>query len=175
MKKKLPLSPIVIYFLVVLLVVLFYSLYYLIPTRNEITMLQSDIAIHNAEADIYRPYLGDVSEIEEQIAAIEEEIAQLHAEGYVNESNVSLLISQAIQEYNITLTSVSLGKSTIIDGHRALPINISMKGSLENVVRFIAHFEQDPVGSYLVRAASVDINGSSAQSSIVLYLCTPNA
>lgn len=175
MKKKLPLSPIVIYFIVILLVVLFYSLYYLIPTRNEITLLQSDIAINNAEADIYRPYLGDVSEIEEQIAAIEEEIAQLHAEGYVNESNVSLIISQAVQEYKITLTSVSLGESTTIDGHKALPINISMNGSLENVARFIAHFEQDPVGSYLVRAASVDITGGTARTSIVLYLCTPNA
>lgn len=175
MKKKLPLSPIVIYFIVILLVVLFYSLYYLIPTRNEITLLQSDIAINNAEADIYRPYLDNVSEIEDQIAAIEAEIAQLHGEGYVNESNVSLIISKAVQEYKITLNSVSLGETTTIDGHKALPINISMTGSLENVVRFIAHFEQDHVGSYMVRAASIDATGGAAKSSIVLYLCTPNA
>lgn len=175
MKKKLPLSPIVIYFIVILLVVLFYSLYYLIPARNEITLLQSDIAINNAEADIYRPYLGDVSEIEAQIAAVEAEIAQLHAEGYVNESNVSLIISQAVQEYKITLTSVSLGASTTIEGHKALPINISLSGSLENVVQFIAHFEQDPVGSYLIHAASLEMSGSTARTTIVLYLCTPNA
>ena len=138
-------------------------------------MLQSDIAINTAEADIYRPYLGDVSEIEEQIAAIEEEIAQLHAEGYVNESNVSLIISQAVQEYKITLTSVSLRSTNTVDGHKALPINISLSGSLENVVRFIAHFEQDPVGSYLIHAASVEMSGSAARTTIVLYLCTPNA
>ncbi len=173
MKKKLPVSPVAIFFLVVLLVLVLYCLYYLFPTRNEITALQAEIAINNAEANIYRPYIDDTSELEAQIAAIEEEIAQLHAEGYVNESNVSLLISHAVKQYNISLNSVSLGDTTKISGHKALPINISMTGSVENVVRFISHFENDTEGSYIVRSSSMDIAGSNAKATIVLYLCTP--
>lgn len=174
MKKKLPVSPIVIYFVVILLVVLLYTLYYLVPTRNEIAQLQSDIAIKNAEVDVYRAYLGDISSLENQIAAIEEEIAQLHEDGYVNESNVSLEISQAVQKYRITLNAVSLENVTTINGHSALPINITMNGSFANIVRFISHFEQDSVGSYLVRTSSMEISDSLVRASIVLYLCTPN-
>ena len=173
MKKKLPISPVAVFFLVVLLVLVIYCLYYLFPTRNEMNAISADIAINNAEANMYRPYVEDTSELEAQIAAIEEEIAQLHKDGYVNESSVSLTIAKAVQEYSISLNSVSLGNTTTIDGHRALPINISMSGSLENVLRFISHFENDTEGSYIVRASSIQISGSSAKTTVVLYLCTP--
>ena len=175
MKKKLPISPVAIFFLVVLLVLVIYCLYYLFPTRNEITAIRGEIAVNNAEADIYRPYVDDTSELEAQIAEIEDEIAQLHADGYVNDSSVSLTLVEAVQEYNISLSAVSLGEPTKIDGHRALPINISMSGSLENVIRFISHFENDSVGSYIVRSSSLQISGSIARTTVVLYLCTPAA
>ena len=175
MKKKLPISPVAIFFLVVLLVLVIYCLYYLFPTRNEITSIHGEIAVNNAEADIYRPYVDDTSELEAQIAEIEDEIAQLHADGYVNDSSVSLTLVEAVQEYNISLSAVSLGEPTKIDGHRALPINISMSGSVENVIRFISYFENDSVGSYIVRSSSLQISGATARTTVVLYLCTPAA
>lgn len=175
MKKKLPISPFAIFFLVVLVALVLYSVNYLFPTRNEMTAIRSEIMVNNAEANIYRPYVADTSELEAQIAAIEAEIAQLHQEGYVNDSTVSLTIAEAVQEYNISLTSVSLGAITRFDGHRALPVNISMSGSLENVIRFISHFENDSVGSYIVQASSLQISGSTARATMVLYLCTPAA
>ena len=173
MKKKFPISPVAMFFLAVLLILVIYCLYYLFPTRNEMNAISAEIAVNNAEANIYRPYVDDTSELEAQIAAIEDEIAQLHAEGYVNDSTVSLAIAEALQEYSISLTSVSLGAATKIDGHRALPINISMSGSLENVIRFISHFENDTEGSYIVRASTLQISGSTARTTVVLYLCTP--
>lgn len=173
MKKKFPISPVAMFFLAVLLILVIYCVYYLFPTRNEMSAISAEIAVNNAEANIYRPYVDDTSDLEAQIAAIEAEIAQLHAEGYVNDSSVSLTLAEAVQEYKISLSAVSLSATTNIDGHRALPINISMSGSLENVIRFISHFENDTEGSYIVRASSLQISGSTARTTVVLYLCTP--
>lgn len=161
------------FFLAVLLILLIYCFYYLFPARNEMNAISAEIAVNNAEANVYRTYVDDTSELEAQIVAIEDEIAQLHAEGYVNDSTVSLILAEAVQEYRISLSSVSLGKATKIDGHRALPINISMSGSLENVLSFISHFENDTEGSYIVRASTLQISGSTARTTVVLYLCTP--
>lgn len=173
MKKKFPISPVAMFFLAVLLILVIYCFYYLFPARNEMNSISAEIAVNNAEANIYRPYVDDTSELEAQIAAIEDEIARLHAEGYVNDSTVSLTLAQAVQDYKMSLNSVSLGETTKIDGHRALPINISMSGSLENVLSFISHFENDTEGSYIVRASTLQISGSTARTTVVLYLCTP--
>ena len=174
MNKKFSLSKPILIALAILVVLAVYCFAFMIPGQTALTAKRAELAVANAESALYRQYLTDLSPLESDIEAIQAEIDKLHAEGYINDSNVSFKIGDAIQRYRVSVSSVSLGNVTTFEGHRALPINIAMKGELENILKFIKHFENDEEGSYLVRGTSMEIFANTTTASMVIYLCTPD-
>lgn len=174
MKKKLPLSPVACVLLLLLLVVAVYALVYYPKAQSEVLALRTDVMLNESQVQLYEQYLADSTPLQKEIDALQKEIDKLHSEGYVNESNVSLAISDAVQRYSISLTSVTLSSVTTYKNFRALPINLSIYGDLENVRQFIQHFESNQDGSYVVRGVNMDISAYSAEAAIVIYLCTPS-
>ena len=172
MKKSF--SKSVVFIVAVVLILAGYCVLYMVPAQNELIQLRAETTVANAEASIYRQYLNDLSPLEADIASIQKEIDSLHADGYVNDSNVSFEIGNAIQRYNISLSSVTLDNVTTFEGHRALPINVTMTGELDNILKFISHFENNPEGSYLVRGSSIEISGYTTKASVSIFLCTPD-
>lgn len=172
MNKKF--SPITVVLVLLMLVLVGYVFLYFIPAQSEITSLNSQIKVANMETATYRQYLTDSSPLEAEIQSIQDQIDLLHEDGYVNDSTVSFDISNAIQLHNINLTSVSLGNVTTVQGNRALPINLSLNGTLYDVLNLISYFENNEEGSYMVGSTSIRISGQSAITSVVIYLCTPN-
>lgn len=174
MKSKFSLSKVTVVMLLLMVVLIAYVFIYFMPAQSKLTQLRAEIAVNNAESAIYRQYLQDVSPLEADIEAIQKEIDTLNAEGYTNDSTVSFEISDAIQRYRVSLSSVSLDAVTTFEEHRALPINLIISGELENILKFIEHFENDQEGSYLVRGSSIDISGTTATAALVIYLCSPD-
>ncbi len=174
MKSKFSLSKVTIVMLLLMVALIVYAFVYFVPAQSLLTQLRAEIAVNNTESAIYRQYLEDVSPLEADIEVIQKEIDQLNAEGYTNDSTVSFKISDAIQQYKISLSSVSLEEVTTFKEHRALPINLTMTGELENILKFIEHFENDQDGSYLVSGSVIEISGTTTTATLVIYLCTPN-
>ena len=174
MNKKFSLSKTALYLILLMVVLIVYVFVYFIPAQSQMAMLRSEISLYSVEAATYRQYLEDPSLLEADIQAVEDEIQKLYAEGYTNDSNVSFEISTAVQRYNISLSSVSLKETTIFEDHKVLPITLTMTGSLEAIQEFIAYFETNQDGSYLVRSASINISGNVTSASLLIYLCTPN-
>ena len=172
--KKFSLSFTVIYMLALLAAIAVYWFAYFMPAQNDMTVLRAETALFNGEASVYGQYLSDTSSLEADIEAIQKEIDNLHATGYINDSTVSFKISDAIQRYSVSLSSISLSSETTFEGYRVLPLNLSLKGSYENIISFIRHFENNEEGSYLVRGVSLEIAGSVTNASMVIFLCTPN-
>lgn len=174
MNKKFSLSKPILIALAILVVLAVYCFAFMVPGQTELTAKRAELSVANAESALYRQYLTDLSPLESDIEAIQAEIDKLHAEGYINDSNVSFEISDAIQRYRVSVSSVSLETVTTFEGHRALPINIAMTGELENILKFIEHFENDEEGSYLVRGTTLEIAGNRVTTTMVIYLCTPD-
>lgn len=174
MKKKITLTPATFVVLGLLVVLVVYFFAFFTPAQAELATLRADISLANAQSATYQQYLTDSSSLEADIAAIQAEIDELNETGYTNDSNVSLVISDAIQRYRISLTSVSLDSVTTYEEHRALPINLTMSGDMNDILKFISHFENNEDGSYLVRAASMQTNGTTTTANLLIYLCTPN-
>ena len=174
MIKKFSLSKTRIYLICLVIALVGYALVYYIPARSQLAAMQTDIALYNAETAIYRQYLEDPSPLEADIQAIWDEIARMNAEDYTNDSTVSFAIGDAIQRYKISLVSISIDKVTKVDGYRTLPINLTMTGSMENLQKFIAHFENNQDGSYLVHGTAFEIYSNYVSASMVIYLCTPS-
>lgn len=172
--KKVQFSPVLIaVFLIVVVLVAYYAIYF-VPAQAELVSAQGEITVLRMQADTYRPYLDDISPIEADIAKVADEIEQMHRDGYVNATNVSMVISDAIQRFGISLSSISLGKETKIDNCRALPINLSIAGTFDNVVEFVSYFENNTEGSYLAQGCTVSMTAKGCEASLVLYLCTPS-
>ena len=167
-------SPIVLMMLVILLVVAVYGVAYFLPAQEQMTVLRNEIAIYDAESRIFQEYLVDASPLENEIQAAKDEIAKIHAEGYVNESTVNFEINDALRDCNVSLTAISLGQVTSHEGFRALPINLSVKGTREHITNLVRHFEDNEEGSYLVRGVQMSIAGEDVTASLVIYLLTPN-
>ena len=138
------------------------------------TEIRSQIAVHNAESSVYRQYVDDVTPLEEDIAAIQAEIDELHKNGYINDSTVGMVINEAIQRYNISIKSISLEEATISGEYRVLPIHLSFSGTYTSVLAFISHFENNSDGSYMVQATSLSLANNNCSGAIVIYLCTPS-
>ncbi|MBR5474377.1 MAG: hypothetical protein IKU83_03090, partial [Lachnospiraceae bacterium] len=141
--------------------------------KLEMTAMQANTLLAKTEATMYQPYLTDHAPLEKEAASIQDQIDELHKTGYTNDSSVSLVIGQAIQRYQVTLNAITLDEATDIDGNRALPINLTVTGPLQNILDFIEFFETNQDGSYLVHAAQVEINGDTVITKIVMYLCSP--
>ena len=174
MKKKFALSRVTTVMLFLLVAVLVYVFVYFIPAQSTAAMLRSEIALHNAESSIYQQYVSDPAPLEQDIQDIQQQIDELNATGYINDSNVSFKISDAIQRYKISLSSVSLESATTYKEHRALPITLTISGELDNILEFIEYFENNEEGSYLVRGSSIEIAGNTTNAALVIYLCTPS-
>lgn len=173
MKKKLSISPVLLMLVVMLVVMSFYVFSYFLPAQSKMIALQTDVALAQANAQTYQNYLNNTAPVEQEIAALEDELAQLTNQ-YVNESNVSFEISKAIQSYQVTLSSVTLDKTTTYKGHSALPIKLSVTGSTENLLQFVSYFETNEMGSYVVREYSMECSAARSEADILLYLCTPS-
>ena len=174
MKKGFSLSAGTIFMLLLLLALVIYCFAYFMPAQNTLNMLKTETSLFNMEASIYEEYIADNSPLEKDIKSIQNEIDALHATGYINDSTVSFKISDAIQRYNIDLTSVTLEPATTFQNYRALPINLAVSGDFNDTMQFIQYFENDTEGSYLVRASSIEIAGNTTKAMLVIYLCTPN-
>lgn len=173
MKSKKKFSSVTVVLLLMIVIAAVYYFLFFVPGQSELNSIRSETAVHTAEASVYESYLNDTAALEEEIAQVQEELDDLRANGYVNDSTVSLLIGNAIQRYNVSLTSMSLTEETTIADFRALPINVVVSGNFDDILDFIAHFENDTQGSYLVHAASLKTNGDLTTADIVIYLCTP--
>lgn len=172
MKKGL--SPVFIFMIALLVVLVAYFFLYLTPAQAEMISMEAEINIYKAEAAIYQEYIGNTKSLEADIAAIRDEISAMHAEDYTNESQLSLVLSDAIQANKLSLNSVSLGKVTTRGENRALPVTVSVNGTTEDILSFIRYFETNTEGSYLVQASSLDITGKVTKATLVIYLCTPD-
>ena len=174
MKKLLSMSPIVLVMLVILLIVAVYGVTYFLPAQEQMTVLRNEIAINNAESRIFQEYLVDASPLENEIQAAKDEIDRIHAEGYINESTVNFEINDALRDCHVSLNAITLGSVTDYEEFRALPINLSVKGTLEHVTNLVRYFEENEAGSYLVRGVQMTMAGEEVTASLVIYLLTPN-
>ena len=174
MKKNFSLSRTTLYLLLLVAALLVYVFVYFIPAQSQMAAIRSEISLYNAETAIYREYLQDPSPLEADIQAIQEEINRMNAEDYINDSTVSFEIGDAIQRYKIKLVSINIDNVIEQDDYRILPINLSMTGDMNNLQKFISHFENDKDGSYLVHGSSFEITANTTAASMVIYLCTPN-
>ena len=173
MKSKKKFSLVSIVLLVMIAIVAVYYFVFFVPGQTELQMIQADTMVYTAEASLYEPYINDPSELEDGIAQAQAELDDLWANGFTNDSTVSLVIGDAIQRYSVNLTSMSLGEETTIETWRALPINVVVDGDYNNILEFISHFENNTEGSYLVHAAALETNGDLTSANIVIYLLTP--
>lgn len=174
MNKSLSISKASIYLVLLIVALIIYVFVYFMPARSQLNMLQSEIALFNAESATYQKYLADPSALEADIDVVQAEIDRMNAEEYTNDSSVSFELSSAIQRYRLSVSAVTLGNPTTIDEYRALPINLTLTGDYDNIVDFIAYFENNQEGSYRAQGATVTISGSSAAATLLIYLCTPN-
>lgn len=174
MNKNLSITKTGAYLIFLIVVLIAYIFIYFLPAQNQLQTLQSEIALYNAETAVYREYLADPSILEAEIAAVQTEIDRMNAEDYTNDSNVSFIIGDAIQRFDVSLSSVSLSEESDFNDHRALPINISLSGELNNVYKFVDYFEHNQNGSFLVQNVSIKLGKTNATATMVIYLCTPN-
>ena len=174
MKSKKKFSLVSIVLLVMIAITAVYYFVFFVPGQTELQMIKADTMVYTAEASIYESYINDPSELEADIAQAQTELDDLWANGFTNDSTVSLVIGDAIQRYSVNLTSMSLGEETIIEEFRALPINVAISGDFNNITDFISHFENNSEGSYLVHAAALETNGNLTTANIVIYLITPS-
>ena len=172
--KKLSVSKATIYLVLLFIALIVYVFVYFVPTQSQMTALQSEIALYNAETAIYRQYLEDSTPLEADIATIQAEIDRMHDEDYTNDSTVSFEIGNAVQRYKVSLVSVSVDSATEINGYRALPITLTVTGDMNNLIKFIKYFENDMDGSYLVSSTNFEVAGAKIDASMVIHLCTPN-
>lgn len=171
---KIKLSKATIYLLLLVVVALLYVFLYMVPAQSELTMLQSEISLYQAQNATWQQYLTDSTPLESDIASIQEQIDELNATGYTNGSTVNFAINEALQRFQVSLTSVSLDSTTTFENYQVLPINVTVSGSLENILSFLEYFEGNTEGSYMVRGTSIELSGHTANASALIYLCTPN-
>lgn len=174
MNKSFSMSKVTIVMLLLLVAMVVYCFVYFLPAQTTMSCLNADIAVYNAESSIYREYLTDHSPLEADIESIQAQIDQLNSEAYTNDANVSFEISNAVQRYQISLAAVSIQNVGEFEDYRVLPITLSVSGEMDNLLKFIKHFENNQDGSYLVRGSKFTINGNKISASIDIFLCTPN-
>ena len=172
-EKKLPVSPVTLVLLVWLVVLAVYAFAYYIPGQVEMKVLSNNVANMRDEAELMEEYVGNSAPLEKEIEALEQEIDEINS-GFINDANVNMMISGAIQRYEITLNSVTLETVTSYEGMRALPINLALRGSTENILAFIDHFEKSEDGAFVVQSAVMEVNAFSTDAKMTLYLCTPS-
>lgn len=174
MKKKFPISLFPMTCIVVAVALALYCYLYFIPARQEAMLIESEIKLHEIERSTYTPYLNNHDPIIHDIAVLENEIEALHRNGYVDESEVSLILGEAILQYHVTLNNLSIGQPTTYKECSALPIQMSIYGTQNDILSFVSYFENDTEGSYIVQSISMDLDEQNeCSASVTMYLCTP--
>lgn len=173
MKKKFNVSLFTCVLLAVAVVLVLFYFSYFAPMQEDVSAIKAETSMYQAQAKLCEPYLGDHAALEADIEKAEKEFQELRTTGYTNETNVSLIIGDAIQKYNVSLNAITLESSEQIDNYVAHPIHMTISGPVENVVKFIDFFEQNTDGSYVTRAVSMSVAGDKSSASIVLYMYTP--
>jgi len=176
MKRKVNLSIFAVVAILLSIVVILYFFLYMAPAKQQQAVIQAETRLFDAQAQLIQPYLEDHTPLEQDIADIQAVIDDLHAHGYTNEGTVNTVIAQAITRYQIELTSLTLGETIDYDdAHRALPINMTIRGTRQDVLDFIAFFENNQEGSFLIRTASFQVAGQDQCSmTLTMYLCAPS-
>lgn len=173
MKTKSKISLFSVVLIVVVIALVLYYVTYFAPAQNEKNQTQAELALYNAQAALCGAYLTDHTPLEEGIAAAEAEIAELHATAYTNQSSVNLVINKAIQQHAVELTSLQVEATAELDGKNVLPLQMTLNGSLQNVLNFLAFFENNTDGSYLVNGVNMELSGGNCVANVTMYLCTP--
>ena len=173
MKKKFPISIFPMTCVIVGIALALYGYLYFIPARQEAVLIESEISLSEVEQKSYAPYVNDHGPLEQDIADAKAAIEQLHKDGYVNQSEVSLIIGEAILKHNVTLNNLSIGSTTSYKGYEALPLRMELSGQQEDLLAFMSAFENDQEGSYIVQAASMNLGSGRCSASVTMYLCTP--
>ena len=174
MKKKLNFSIFTIVSIIVGIVGILYFFLYLMPANQQRGLIQAETRLFTAQAQLLEPYLEDHTPLLNNIEDIEASIAELHATGYSNASTFNTVLAESLQRYQLELTSLTLDEMTTFQSHKALPINLQVKGPRQSVLSFVNFFETNEEGSYVVRpsAMKTDYNDNCTLS-IVMYLCSP--
>ena len=170
-KSKISLFSVVL-ILVVVALVLYYVMYFA-PAQTGRNQLNAEVALNNAQAALCGAYLADHTPLEEGIAAVEAEIADLRENAFTNERSVNLVVSKAIQEYKVELTAMTVDAATTMNDNAALPIHLTFTGKVDDVLNFIAFFENNTDGSYLINGATMKVVDDEANATVTMYLCTP--
>ena len=176
MKRKIHLSLFAVVALILSVIVILYFFLYMAPAKQDMTLIQAETRLFQAQARLIEPYLEDHAPLEQAIADIQANIDDLHANGYTNEATVNQVIAQAIQRYQIELTSLTLEEViNYDDAHRALPIHMSINGTYQDVLAFVNYFETNEEGSFLIRSAQIQLaNQDRCTMTLVMYLCAPS-
>ena len=101
------------------------------------------------------------------------EIADLRENAFTNERSVNLVVSKAIQEYKVELTAMTVDAATTMNDNAALPIHLTFTGKVDDVLNFIAFFENNTDGPYLINGATMKVVDDEANATVTMYLCTP--
>ena len=57
--------------------------------------------------------------------------------------------------------------------YQALPIRMELTGQQSDILSFMSAFENDEEGSYIIQAASMEMDFRQCVASVTMYLCTP--
>ena len=174
MKKKAKVSIFTVTAVIVGIVGILYFVLYLVPANREKGLIQAETLLFTTQAKLIEPYLGDHTPLLEKIQEIEDSIAELHATGYTNASTFNMVLAENLQRYQLELTSLTLEEETDYEAHKALPINLTVKGTRQNILSFVNFFEANTDGSYVVRSSNLTTGyNDECTLAMVMYLCTP--
>lgn len=171
--KKRSISTVLGVFLLLAVAMIAFTAAYLPSARRQLTSLQAEVQLMEGQAELYEAYVHDTSPLEREIQHLQKEIDRIGKDACVDEFHISFAISDAVKLYDVSLLSLSLGNPTSYQESRALPVHLTVRGSTENVLRFIRHFETTAEGSFVSRGATLDFSAERTDASFVLYVCVP--
>ena len=171
--KKSPMRTIMGILLLLTATTLVYAAVFYPSARRQLTSLQAEIRLTESRAQLYAAYVQDASALEQEIEQLQETIDQMRSDANSDEFRVSFAISDAVKTYGVSMLSLSLGKPVSYQESRALPVHLSVRGSTENVLQFVRHFETTTEASYVLRGVTLDISAQRTDASLVLYVCVP--
>lgn len=171
--KKHSMAPILRVFLFLAGALIICAAAFLPSAHRQLTALQAEIRLMESQAQLYEVYVQDPSAIEQEVQWIKMEIEEIREDYYIDEFRISFAISDAVKAYDTSLLSLSLGNVTSYRESPALPVQLTVRGSTENVLQFVRHFETNTEASYLLRGVSLDIGAERTDASLVLYVCAP--
>lgn len=171
--KKHSMTPVLGILLLLVIAVIIYAVAFLPSAHRQLTALQAEIRLMEGQVRLYEAYTQDPSALEQEVRQLHKNIEHIREETNMDEFRISFAISDAVKAYDVSLLSLSLGNATSYQTSRALPIQLTVRGSTENVLQFIHHFETTTEACYVLRGVSLDMAAEDTDANLVLYVCTP--